>query len=61
MTTVYVDGQDVEVENLTSEQVFYLLQCTPVRLTLEQLEEWREAAFAAGSDSADYGRYCCEH
>ena len=61
MTTIHVDGQDCEVETLTTEQVFYLLQCKPVRLTIEQFEEWRDGVFVAGSDSAEYGRYCCEH
>jgi len=61
MTTVYVDGQDCEVENLTVEQVFYLLQCRPARLTMEQLEDWRQAAYSEGhSDGVDYGLYCCE-
>lgn len=43
MTTIYVDRQYREVETLTTEQVFYLLQCKPLRMTLEQLEEWRAA------------------
>lgn len=53
MSTVYVDGQEREVESLTTEQVFYLLQCKPARLIFEQFEEWdshrRSEAYSNGS------------
>ena len=55
MSKVEVDGAEREVSTLTSEQVFYLLQCRPVRLTLAQLGEWRDAeraeAYSDGQNS----------
>lgn len=46
MSTVYVDGNDHEVRELTTEQVFYLIQCS--RITKEQLDEWKQKSYDKG-------------
>jgi hypothetical protein len=45
---VFVDGKYTKIGELTTEQVYYLIQCKPIRLSLDQLEQWRKHNFDAG-------------